>query len=181
MKWNKMNPPPPRRAARHITASAAALAACCVNSFLISAYHFISTFQRKAQCERCQPRHAMPCPCPGREQRVQLRFKVSSRRAKVQRHRCAEREAKCEREGGEEKECQLQLPGSQFTKMPNHSGPRKSRLHKESAERRAKRERAAKRAKKEHGVKLLKSELHVMLFFFFYAKLAVSEGIAGVA
>lgn len=98
------------------------------------------------------PRHAAPCPCPcpcpGREQRVQLRLKVSSGRAKVQRHRCAEREAKGKNEGNEEEECQLQLPGSQFTKMPNHSGPRKSRLHKE---RRAKSEGAESAAKRAQG------------------------------
>lgn len=45
-------PPPPSHQATS-AASTLALAACCVNSFLISAYHFISTFQRKAQCERC--------------------------------------------------------------------------------------------------------------------------------
>lgn len=33
-------------------AMAMALAACCVNSFLISAYHFISTFQRNCQAQK---------------------------------------------------------------------------------------------------------------------------------
>jgi len=105
---------------------ALALAACCVNSFLISAYHFISTFQRKGR--------EVPCPCPGRGLQIPCfsfsfhfsssfssKSKSKSLRSKVQRH-VAEREAK---------ECQLQLLGSQFMKLPNHTRPRKSRLHKQ--------------------------------------------------
>lgn len=89
MKWN-VSPLPQHRlraATSAASTAASALAACCVNSFLISAYHFISTFQRKAQCERCHV-HVQE------EDRVQRRFRVSSGRAKVQSHCCAEREAK---------------------------------------------------------------------------------------
>lgn len=102
-----------------------ALAACCVNSFLISAYHFISTFQRNVQCAGLSGLPC-PCPCPGRGLQAaaggfQVQVKVVSPPQKCSvmlRSACP-------------KECQLQLPGSQFMKMPNHTRPRKSRLHKQ--------------------------------------------------
>lgn len=102
-----------------------ALAACCVNSFLISAYHFISTFQRNVQCAGLSGLPC-PCPCPGRGLQAaaggfQVQVKVVSppkKRSVMLRSACP-------------KECQLQLPGSQFMKMPNHTRPRKSRLHKQ--------------------------------------------------
>lgn len=120
-------PPSPRETS---AASTLALAACCVNSFLISAYHFISTFQRKAQCERCHV-HVQ-------EERTASNSASKSRRGV---RKCCVIVAQSGKRK-KKKECQLQLPGSQFTKMPNHSGPRKSRLHKKRRERKEHRREA---------------------------------------
>lgn len=172
IKWMPRIPlisPPTRRAAT--SAASAALAACCDNSFLISAYHFISTFQRKAQCERCRatPRHVHV------HVHVQEECSASSFAWKSRRgvRKCSVIVAQSGKRKGRTKEtkkksanCNCLAANLRKCRIIAGQGNRDCT---KSEERRAKAQRARQRERKEHGVKLLKSELHV-----FCAKLAVS-------
>lgn len=161
-------------AAASAEASTSKLAACCVNSFLISAYHFISTFQRNGQVCGEKGRgagywvvHVQEAAFELRPGEFQARVKVSPA-AKAHSH-CSQKSANCNCLAANLWKCQIiQGQGNQDCTNSQHQGAGGGGARPTTLQ--------------ERSVKLLKSELHVRRCFFFciLEKLALSGELAAL-